>query len=137
MTFGIQEIVGLLLLGGAVGGFLGELIRTRLARRPEPNGGASPGILRTMLDDQAVQRGEWRSIVDAELKSTVLWRALIEVELKASREREAVCVDHYELCNQQLDSLRVQVTLLEQWRDAHLRQQGLPPYDETLPGTPA
>ena len=125
----------MLVLGGAIGGFLHALLRAKPGPRPEPNGGASTGVLRTMLDDQAVQRGEWRSIVDAELKSTVLWRALIEVELKASREREAVCVDHYETCNQQLDSLRVQVTLLEQWRDAHLRQQGLPPYDETLPGT--
>ena len=123
MTFGIQEIVAVLFLGGAVGGVVAELIRNFRQGKATGGNGASTGVLRTMLDDQREQRGEWRTWVEAELVAAAL--------------READCLARSAICNQQLDSLRVQVTLLEQWRDEHLRRQGLPPYDETLPGKPA
>ena len=114
ITFGIQETVALLLLGGSVGGFIYAYVRGR--RNGSGNGGT--GVMRAVLQDQSRVRGElWRRMDELNNEQ---WNRVDELASALTKQR-VDCDEKLAWLGGRLDIMSVE---LEECRRHRLAQGG-------------
>ena len=108
ITFGIQEAVAVLLLGGSFGGFLYALVRrARNGRSIQSYGSGGTGVMRAVLKDQSRVRGE-------------LWRRVDDLDDALTKQR-VDCDEKLARLGGRLDTMAVE---LEECRQHRLAQGG-------------